>query len=638
MRRDFNSFKKLLLEGELPIWLDVLFFGLIATILSWRFFVPNLGINFTAVLILLSIVANIPVLIEAIRAIVKKSISADVLAGVALVFSFIAREWVSAAFITLMLICARMLHTWSDQKADRALAHLTALRPKVARVKVGSGIVEIPISKINPGDTVVVSLGESVPVDGLIMEGEGLVDQSSITGESLPVFKRVGEKVLSGSILSQGSLTIRAQKVGKYSTIERIIALVEEAGERKSPIMGIADKIAGYYIAGALLVSFVVYFFTKDVSLILSILLVVCADEIAVAIPLAFLMAVAVLAKRGVIIKGAQYLEGFSDVKTLVVDKTGTLTKGKLSVVKLVIDHHVKEDSLNEIAISIASLSRHPSAESIVNFLEKKTKRHEIKHFEETMGKGITAQFNGEKIVLGRLSFIKELKISISEYLQDQISEEEKNGYNTTLLSKDSKVIGFFVIADEIKSNIKNSIDDLRALGIKSVVMLTGDNAVIANRIALDAGVTDVKAGLLPEDKVKEVEKIMKNKDSGLVAVVGDGVNDAAALKRSSIGVVMGQSGSDVALEAADVVLMHDDFSKINETIRMSRFVMEIAKQNFVWWVVINVLGLYLVFTHVLNPTSAAAFNFLTDFIPLFNALRVMYFPKQYVQKVANSV
>jgi Cd2+/Zn2+-exporting ATPase len=638
MRRDFNSFKKLLLEGELPIWLDVLFFGLIATILSWRFFVPNLGINFTAVLILLSIVANIPVLIEAIRAIVKKSISADVLAGVALAFSFIAREWVSAAFITLMLICARMLHTWSDQKADRALAHLTALRPKVARVKVGSGIVEIPISKINPGDTVVVSLGESVPVDGLIMEGEGLVDQSSITGESLPVFKRVGEKVLSGSILSQGSLTIRAQKVGKYSTIERIIALVEEAGERKSPIMGIADKIAGYYIAGALLVSFVVYFFTKDVSLILSILLVVCADEIAVAIPLAFLMAVAVLAKRGVIIKGAQYLEGFSDVKTLVVDKTGTLTKGKLSVVKLVIDHHVKEDSLNEIAISIASLSRHPSAESIVNFLEKKTKRHEIKHFEETMGKGITAQFNGEKIVLGRLSFIKELKISISEYLQDQISEEEKNGYNTTLLSKDSKVIGFFVIADEIKSNIKNSIDDLRALGIKSVVMLTGDNAVIANRIALDAGVTDVKAGLLPEDKVKEVEKIMKNKDSGLVAVVGDGVNDAAALKRSSIGVVMGQSGSDVALEAADVVLMHDDFSKINETIRMSRFVMEIAKQNFVWWVVINVLGLYLVFTHVLDPTSAAAFNFLTDFIPLFNALRVMYFPKQYVQKVANSV
>jgi Cd2+/Zn2+-exporting ATPase len=638
MRRDFNSFKKLLLEGELPIWLDVLFFGLIATILSWRFFVPNLGINFTAVLILLSIVANIPVLIEAIRAIVKKSISADVLAGVALVFSFIAREWVSAAFITLMLICARMLHTWSDQKADRALAHLTALRPKVARVKVGSGIVEIPISKINPGDTVVVSLGESVPVDGLIMEGEGLVDQSSITGESLPVFKRVGEKVLSGSILSQGSLTIRAQKVGKYSTIERIIALVEEAGERKSPIMGIADKIAGYYIAGALLVSFVVYFFTKDVSLILSILLVVCADEIAVAIPLAFLMAVAVLAKRGVIIKGAQYLEGFSDVKTLVVDKTGTLTKGKLSVVKLVIDHHVKEDSLNEIAISIASLSRHPSAESIVNFLEKKTKRHEIKHFEEKMGKGIVAQFNGEKIVLGRLSFIKELKISISEYLQDQISEEEKNGYNTTLLSKDSKVIGFFVIADEIKSNIKNSIDDLRALGIKSVVMLTGDNAVIANRIALDAGVTDVKAGLLPEDKVKEVEKIMKNKDSGLVAVVGDGVNDAAALKRSSIGVVMGQSGSDVALEAADVVLMHDDFSKINETIRMSRFVMEIAKQNFVWWVVINVLGLYLVFTHVLDPTSAAAFNFLTDFIPLFNALRVMYFPKQYVQKVANSV
>ncbi len=326
------SFKKLLLLGELPIWLDIAFITFTIIVLIFRYANIFAESVINPFLIGVSIIANIPVAIAVFNSFKERSITADILAGIALVFSFIAQEWASAAFITLMLAFARMLHTWSDFKANTALNSLAKLKPKYAKVRHGNTIVEIPINKVKLGDIIVVSLGENVPVDGKIIEGAGLLNQSSITGESIPVYKKEEDQILSGSIVVQGNFEIVAQKVGKYSTIERIVSLVETAAQQKAPIVKIADRLSAYYIGGAFLVSIIVYVFSQDISLVLSILLVVCADEIAVAIPLAFLMAVAISAKRGVIIRGAEFLEGFSRLKTLVVDKTGTLTMGKLGV------------------------------------------------------------------------------------------------------------------------------------------------------------------------------------------------------------------------------------------------------------------------------------------------------------------
>ncbi len=619
-------FGKLLLKGELPLWLDVIFISLTTALLIVRYgnFFEVETVN--PYLIVVSIIANIPVLIATIRSLYEKRISADLLATIALLFSFLAREWASAAFITLMLAFARLLHTWSDAKARRALDHLAKLRPEFARVKHGESISKIPINKVKPGDTVVVLLGEAIPVDGKVIKGDSLVDQSSITGESVPVYKRAGDKIISGSILIQGSLEILAQKIGRHSTVEKIIRLVEESGNKKTHIVGIADKLAGYYIAGAFFLSIVVYSLTGDLKLVLSILLVVCADEIAVAIPLTFLIAVAVSAKRGVIIKGVNFLEGFSRLKTLIVDKTGTLTKGRLSVAGCFIDKGVSPKTFFEAAAATANISTHPSARAIEVYVSPRAKPKTFAFFQEKMGKGVIGKMHGDTYVLGRKSFLEEMKVNISSDLRLRMNEAEMLGYNITYISKNKEALGFFIVADELKNNIKKNIEDLQSLGVRDVVMLTGDNTMVAHRIALEAGVTEVRANLLPEEKVKEVERILRKYPQDIVGVVGDGVNDAASLKRAPIGIVMGGIGSDVSIEAADVVLMHDDFSKIPETMRLSSFVMNIAKQNFIWWIVINSVGLYLVFTHVLEPTGAAAFNFLTDFIPLSNALRVLRF------------
>lgn len=620
--------KNLFLLGELPLPLDTLFifFTFIVLVIRYGNFLPPEIIN--PFLFGVSIVANIPVLIATIRSLYEKRITTDLLATIALVFSFIAQEWASAAFITLMLAFARILHTWSDMKARRALDNLAKLRPKSAKVRYQESISEVPINKVRTGDIIVVSLGESVAADGRVLKGDCLLDQSSITGESVPVYKKEGDSVMSGSILIQGSLEFLVQKIGFNSTIEKIIRLVEEAGKKKARIVGIADKLAGYYIAGAFFLAVGVYFFSHDIKLVLSILLVVCADEIAVAIPLAFVIAVAISAKRGVIIKGSSFLEEISRLKMLVVDKTGTLTRGRLSVSGCVIDKGISAKTFFEVAAETASISTHPAAKAIEIYVSSRAKPKGLTFIEEKIGKGVIGKIKGETYVLGRKVLLEELKINISSDLLFRTKEAEMLGYNITFISKNKVALGFFIVSDELKPYIKKNIDELRSLGVAEITMLTGDNVMVAHRIGLEAGVTQVRANLLPDEKLKEVEKILKKNPKEIVGVVGDGVNDAASLRRAPIGIVMGGVGSDVSIEAADIILMHDDFSKIPETMRLSRFVMNIAKQNFMWWIVINSVGLYLVFTHVLNPTSAAAFNFLTDFIPLLNALRVLEFNK----------
>lgn len=579
----------------------------------------NFGNLFLAVL---AIIGTLPVVIAAVFSLKTKKLSVSLLASVALIVSIIAKEWTSAVFINLMLTSARILGTYAEARSRKAIKSLLKLRPKKAKIERDGSIVEIPIHEIKKGDLVIVELGESVPVDGIIEKGEASVDQSSLTGESIPVSKSEGDKVLSSTIVVAGNLVIKVEKVGTETTFEKIIELVEQAQANKAEISSISDKFAGWYIGLTFVGAVIIYLFFGNLALVLSVLLVTCADDIAVAIPMAFLTTIGRLAKRGAIIKGSNFIEGLAQAEVVVADKTGTLTKSKLKVENVFSFSQISKEEVLRLAAVASFFSSHPAGKAILKYAEKTgLKVAEPEKFKEEAGRGSIAFYRNKKIVSGRLEFFKELKIKISPHELAAIKEEKEKGFNVTPVASDGEIVGFISLADEIRPEAKEAIAKLKELGIKKIVMLTGDNEKIAQRVAQEIGIEDFHANLLPEDKIEYLKKHLSKNYKTIM--IGDGVNDAAALSLADIGVAMGAVGSDAAIEAADVALMKDDFSVLPEIIKSSKHTMGIARQNFWIWGLVNAVGLIFVFSGVFTPVYAAAYNFATDFIPLFNSLRL---------------
>jgi len=569
-----------------------------------------------------SILGTLPVVASAVKSVKNRKISVDLLASIALVASIITGEWASAAFINLMLASARIFGDYTDRKALAAIQGLMKFRPEKVKIKKDGAIKEIPAEKVLVGDIVVIESGDRIPVDGTIIEGQASVDQSSLTGESLPVEKKAGERALSSTLAVSGSLLVKAEKVGKDTTLEKIIGLVESSQSEKASIRTASDVFAKWYIIVMLILSVAVYFFSRDLALVLSLLLVACADDIAVAIPLAFLAAIGYAARRGVIVKGGAYLDGLTKVKTFVLDKTGTITRGRMKVEAAVPLNGFSENDLLKLAGATESLSEHPSARAIAEYVkEKGVKFKEPENFKETPGKGIEADSGGEKIYAGKPEFMAESGVKVSPADAALVSEAEKNGYSVTLFGTGGKLAGFVKSGDEIRPHVKDAIDGLKALGVGKFVMLTGDNELVAKRIAGRVGITDFHANLLPEDKIKYLKKYIG--PGSKVAMVGDGVNDAASLALSDVGIAMGAIGSDSAIEAADIALMRDDFREIPELMSLGIYTRKIARQDFWIWGIVNALGLALVFGRIIGPQGSAAYNFVTDFIPLINSMRL---------------
>ena len=581
-------------------------------------------------LVSIAIVATIPVVFSAYKAVINRKISVDLLASVALIFALLNQEWMSAIFINLMLTSARIFLTFNEARARKNIERLMKLKPKLVKIKDGEGkIIEIDPKDVKIGDVVVVDLGERIPIDGKVISGEATIDEASLTGESIPVSKIKDDKVFSSTMVMTGNLLVETEKIGAETTLEKIIKLVEQAQIDKPDIHTSAEKFATWYLIIVFVGAFVAYLLTHNMLFVLAILLVVCADDVAVAVPLTFLTAISYCAKNGIIVKGASYLEALRDVKVVFVDKTGTLTKGKLKVEKFICDDKVcdeinKKKILNYSGI-LAILSDHPISKAIVNYIEH-DKEEDIgmitpSYFSELSGKGISAVFGEDKLMLGKTSFVEECGIKITDEMRKNILEEENNGFNTTLIVLNNELKGFFVIADEIKFDIKKDMEELKRLGVERIIMLTGDNERVAKRISDAVGLTEYHANLLPAEKYDFIKKTI-SKDYKTI-MVGDGINDAVSLTLSDIGIAMGAIGYDVAIESADVILMKDDFSKIPDLIRLSHYVMKIANQDFIIWGISNVLGLGLVFTGILAPTGASAYNFITDFFPLLNSTRV---------------
>lgn len=582
---------------------------------------------------IIGFIGLIPVAKSALDSLRNKKINVDLLATVALILSLMSAEWGSMLFINIMLAGARVLDLYTKRRIRTSLESLIKLKPLKARVKKDGNTIEIPLADVKVGDIVIVNLGEQIPVDGIVIEGSATINQASLTGESVPVLHEVGSYVLSATVVVSGNIVVQAKHVGLETTFEKMIDLVEESGEAKTRMKTLAEKFASWYIGIILVVTIALYLITKDTMLVLAVVLVVCADDIAIAVPMAYIVAIGTAARRGIVIKSADFLELASKVTTLIVDKTGTLTLGKLSVTNMKTFGDEEVGYVLELAGIICARSNHPVSKAIVEYAkENSCSCIPSDNFEEIEGRGIIGtDTNDNEIIVGRYEFLYERGIKIETEVSNTINEEISNGNNITLLALNNEVVGLFAFADEMRVGMIESIKALKRSGIKEIIMLTGDNDGVAKNIAERLGIDKYYSKLLPEHKVFVLKDYL-GKNGRIVAMVGDGVNDAAVLTRADVGIAMGGIGSDAAIESADIVLMQDNFEKIIELRVISKKVSDVVRGNFVIWGVVNIIGLYLVFTHVLNPASAAAYNFFTDFIPIANSLRLFRYRKNALQ------
>ncbi|MES2314331.1 MAG: cation-translocating P-type ATPase [Patescibacteria group bacterium] len=584
---------------------------------------------------LLAFLGLIPVAVSAIKSLLDKKLSVDLLAAIALIFSLLSKEWVSAAFITLMLAFARLFDRITEVRAKKTIQSLMKYNVERVHRKIGDTIEEVHISAIKTGDIVVVEAGDRMPVDGIVESGEADVNEASLTGESELVHKKIGSRVYTSTVNESGSLIVKTEKVGADTTLSRMIALVEEAGRDKNEAERAADRFTQWYILLSLVAVVVMYFFGLSAKEILAVLLVVCADDIAVAIPLAFTAAISHAARRGVIVKGSSVFEQLAKMKFVLTDKTGTLTKGKPKIVD--IRSYDSRYSIDEIATRFfmgASESNHIVSKAMTEYaVEHKMKLHTPDDFEEVSGKGIVFKHDGSNMLMGRLSFMQEKGCTVAEQIPKDIISEKDNGRGVACLAVDGVVVGLISYQDELRPRVKEIINETKELGVEEWHMLTGDNEKSAAAVSAQIGIRHYHANMTPEGKVDFIRHFEKEHSGrtthagkktgkGIVGYIGDGVNDAASLALADVSIAMGGIGADAAIEASDITIMKDHLDRLPETMKIARKVRSVMKGNFWIWGITNIIGLGLVAFGVIGPAGAATYNFLTDFIPIVNALR----------------
>ena len=607
-------------------WVDISLAVVSVLALLVDFSQSILGAVDPRVFIVISIAGLLPVIFNAVKSLISRHLTIDLLASVALIFSLLAHEWRSAIFISLMLASVRLFTRYTASRAKRSIAELLKLRPTKVHLLVADGkSMEVGIEEVAVGDLILVESGERLAIDGVVQSGEASVDQSSLTGESSPVSKKTGDEVFSSTLNVGGSLIVKAAKVGADTAFAKILELVEKSQESKAPIASVTEKFTSWYILATLLGAAAVYYFTRSLGLSLSILLVTCADDLAVAIPLAFSAATGALAKRGIIVKGGIFIEGLNKVKVMVFDKIGTITEGRPQVMEIITFHDFPKEKFLALLGAAEQDSSHPTAKAVQDYIiQKNIQAPPIILVHEEPGFGIKGQVDGQELVAGKIKFLRDNGVKFSQMELGEIEEQKKKRRTLTALGIGEEALGFISFSDAIRLAAPATLDQIKNLGVQRLVMLTGDNEKIAAEVAGAVGINEVQANLLPQDKEDFLKGVLNQKYK--VAMVGDGVNDAAALALADIGIAMGSIGSDAAIESADVVLAKDNLRGLVETMSLGRFTMKIINQDLWVWGAVNLFGLILVFGGFLNPSSAAAYNFLTDFLPLLNSLRIFKF------------
>ncbi|MDI6801379.1 MAG: cation-translocating P-type ATPase [Thermodesulfovibrionales bacterium] len=552
-----------------------------------------------------------------------KAITAEVFMALGITAAAAIGEFRSAAVIAFFMLISEFIDSFTMEKSRKAIKDLIEMAPKTARVKKDTGEIEIPVEDVKKGDIVVVKPGEKIPVEGVIISGRGAVNQSPITGESIPVEKQEGDAVYTATINQLGILFIKVTHTGQDTTYGRIIRLVEEAEASKAPVQRIADKFAAYFTPAILAFAVITFLITWKITNAIAVVVVACPCTVAIATPLAVVAGMGRAARRGIIIKGGRYLEALARVDTLVMDKTGTVTIGDPVVtdIKGFAGHDERE--IISCAAGVERYSEHPLAKAVIKKAhEMNTPIYEPDEYRVMPGKGIEASLEGRRVILGSREMLASGDIKVSRDVEQYLREREGEGKTALVIAHDNAICGVICVADIVRKGTIEAIETLRNLGFGEPVMLTGDNPRTANAIASSLGIKNVEAQLLPEDKVNKIKEL--SFQGKRVLMIGDGINDAPALAQAHVGIAMGAVGSDAAIEAADVALMRDDWSQIPEAVRIGKKTFGIIKQNLAIGILFNIVGISLASTGILSPAAAAVAHVMPDVLVFMNSSRLL--------------
>ncbi len=563
-----------------------------------------------------------PVFRNVIRALRNRAVTSHALMTLGILGALAIGQYAAGAVIVFFMRLADFIEGYTTERARRAIKELLKLAPETARVEREGREADVPADQVARGEVVLVRSGERLAVDGVVVDGRASVNQAPITGESVPVEKQPGDQVFAATIVDRGALRVRTERVGRDTTFGQIVRLVEEAEAAKAPVQRFADRFTGYYIPVVVGIALLTYAVSRNATAAVATVLVACSCAVAMATPITVLAAAGRSARRGIVIKGGRYLEALAKIDTMVMDKTGTLTIGRPEVTDIVAFGAAGEHEVLRLAASLERRSEHPLAEGIVRAAEaRRLELREPEDFTVYPGEGVSGTVEDVMVRCGTERLMARVGVPVTDEARDRASVLAGSGKSIVLLARDGQAVGLIALADTLRPEVPDAVAALRRLGIHRLLLLTGDRRQVAQAMAASLGV-EFEAEVLPDQKIEVIRRLQR--EGRVVAMVGDGINDAPALAQADVGIAMGVAGTDAAIEAAHVALMGDDWAAVPEAIRIGRRAFRTIKQNLWFTAGYNVIGMALAATGWLPPIAAAAAQSLPDVAVMLNSSRLL--------------
>ena len=580
-------------------------------------------------LIVATFIASVPISIKAFQAIKLRTFSIELLVTIAVIGALFIGEYVESAVVTFLFLFGAYLEGKTLQKTRSSIRELIEMAPEEATVIRNGEKVTISVDDVEIGDRIIIHPGGKIPVDGKIIIGQATINEATVTGESIPVEKKQNDEVFSGTIVDNGYIEIIAEKVGADTTFAKIIELVEEAQESQSKTEKFLDKFANIYTPAIVVLALIVYLFTGNLHIAITFLVIACPGALVIGAPVSNVAGIGNGAKHGALIKGGEVMDVLSKVDTIVFDKTGTLTKGRPEVTDIkVFNNHAENDMLRIVA-QAELLSEHHLGKTIVNEAKKRNIEltEEVPQGEVVKGHGVIATVEGKQVVIGNRTLMENEHISIEPLIEQYATAQEKHGNTAVFAAIDGKIVAIISIADEIRDDAKQALAELRKQGVKRMIMLTGDNEHTAKKVADQLGLDEYHAQLLPQDKVEYVEKLQA--EGHVVAMVGDGLNDAPAIATADIGLAMGEGGTDISMETADIVLMADRLTQFSHAYSLAKATIRNMKQNTFIAVGTVVLLLIGVLNGTVHLASGMFIHEASVLLVILNGMRLIGFNRK---------
>jgi len=575
-------------------------------------------------LIIATLIGILPILTKAIQALKLRVFSIELLVSIAVIGALMIKEYTESSVVTFLFLFGNYLERRTLEKTRSSIKSLLDLAPREATVNRNGKVKTIPVEDVIVGDRVLVRQGGKIPADGMVVFGKATINEAHITGESLPVFKTIGDFVYSGTILDSGFIEMRAEKVGDDTTFAKMVELIEEAQESKTKAERFLDKFSNIYTPGIMILAIMVFFITMDFHLAITFLVIACPGALVIGAPVSMVVGIGNCAKHGVLIKGGEFVDQLSKVDTMIFDKTGTLTKGRPQIMELDVFGEFNENEMLALVARAEMISEHPIGQTIVKEAETRTINFQCLHMEDgeaIKGMGIKAKVDEKNILAGNRKLMGKEKIHISQSMEKLAVSREKDGRTVIFIAVNSEIQGMISIGDPLRDDVKLALERLRKLGVRKMFMLTGDNYHTAKSVANELGL-EFRAEMLPDEKVTFVRQL---KSLGYcTAMVGDGVNDAPAIVTSDIGIAMGKGGAEISMESANVVLISDQLMQIPVAISLAKATMRNMKQNIMIALLVSLLLLIGVLDGSVHLATGMFIHELSILLVIGNAIRLL--------------